>query len=68
MTEYDVNIDKNTFNALICDCYRHTHPPLKNVRDQHGKWIQVPYHYGEKWDKNNDMTWLEEMEDQVSKL
>ena len=57
---YRVKIDPFTFDALICDCYRHVHSPFRKM-EVNGKWTQVPYHYGEDWNLNNDMTWLDEL-------
>lgn len=37
-------LDPYTFNAVICDCYRAVHPPLRKAKIK-GHWVQVPYHY-----------------------
>jgi hypothetical protein len=58
--DYDAEIDSDTFDMLICDCYRRVHPPLQK-KTINGKFVQRPYHYGEDWFKYNNMSWLEKL-------
>jgi len=57
---YDVELDKATFDAIVCDCYRKVHPPLSKAK-VNGVWKQVPYHYGTDWEMYHDMGWLEKI-------
>lgn len=46
---FDIKIDKETFDAVICDCYREVHPPLRKAKIN-GHWYQIPYHFEFKED------------------